>query len=217
MARTEPLKSKSPFTRITSWLLSPILLEFLCLSCNRFLANQAHPITPLNRLNHRAQKARDKGAQLMNSRLQRKQSPMISKQMAHLMLRGVMPVHLRQILPPNHRNRLRPNNSQSDDAFECSGAPRRPCFDFDHAFNHPLYFHYLCSTIVLWVINTRNNSFGRFRVRFGDRLSPSEVQPKPPRPLKQPNELPTLHNLCSLDLVSWLSLFNVYGLYRQIF
>lgn len=55
---------------------------------------------------------------------------------------------------------------------------------------------------VLWVINTRNNSCGRFRVRFRGRLSPSEVQPKPPRPLKQLTEFPALHNLCSLDLVS---------------
>lgn len=34
-----------------------------------------------------------------------------------------------------------------------------------------------------------------------DRLSPSEVQPKPLRPLERPTRLPTLHNLCSLNLV----------------
>ena len=81
------------------------------------------------------------------------------------------------------------------------GVLRRPCFDFRHAFNHPLYLLYICSTTVLWVIDARNNAYDRFRVHFQDRLSPSEVQPKPPRALEQLTELPALHNLCSLDLV----------------
>ena len=43
-------------------------------------------------------------------------------------------------------------------------------------------------------------------VYFQDRLLPSEVQPKPPRPLKQLTILPTLYNLHSLCPVSHLSL-----------
>jgi hypothetical protein len=53
------------------------------------------------------------------------------------------------------------------------------------------------------------------RVHFQDRLSPSEVQPKPPRPVEQLSKLPALHNLHSLYLFFWLSV--THGLHRQIF
>ena len=95
MVRTVPrLQSRFPFTRITSWRPSPTLLGSLCLSCNRFPVSQAHPITPSNRLDHRAREGRGKGAPLMNCPLRRKQSPMINKQTVHLMLRQAIPARL---------------------------------------------------------------------------------------------------------------------------
>ena len=52
MVKTELLlRFRSPFTPIISWLLSPIPQGSLCLSCNRFPVNRAHPIIPSNRRN----------------------------------------------------------------------------------------------------------------------------------------------------------------------
>ena len=112
MDKMELPRSKFPFTRITSWLPSLTPLGSLCLSCNPFPVNQAHLITPSNRLNHPARGGRDKGTPLMNSRLRRKQSPTISRQMGHLTLRGMMSARPQQSPPLSHRNHLRPNNSR---------------------------------------------------------------------------------------------------------
>jgi hypothetical protein len=131
------LQSKSRFTRITSWLPSPILPGSLCHSCSRFPASQGHPITPSNSLNHRVRKGRDRGAQLMSSLLRRKQKPTTSRPAARPMLREMIPVRLQQSLPPNHQSHLQLNDSGDYKWSRCSGALRRPCFGFQHASNHP--------------------------------------------------------------------------------
>lgn len=119
MGRMEPLQFKCHFTRITSWLPSLIPLGSLCPSCNRFPAKPAHPITPLS-LNRPMQKGRDQGALPMNSRLQRNQSPTISRQTARLTLREMMRAHLLQSQPLSHRNHLRLNDSRIQ---MCLGVP----------------------------------------------------------------------------------------------
>jgi hypothetical protein len=127
-------QSKSPFTHIISWAPSPILQGSPCHSCNRFPANQGHLITPSNSLNHQVRKGRDKGAQLMNSRLQRNQKTMTSRQPSRPAPREMMPVRLRQSLPLSPRSHPRLNDNED---YDCSGALRRPCFGFQHASNHP--------------------------------------------------------------------------------
>ena len=138
----------------------------------------------------------------MNSPLQRGQRLMISKSTTHLMLGRRTPPHLQQSPLLSHRNLLRLNDNQTCDASRCSGVFRRPHFVFHHAFNHPLCLLYLCSVKLrlLWVICARSNAYDCFCTNYQHRLSPSEVQPKPPRPLERPAKLPALHNLVFLAL-----------------
>ena len=141
-ARMVLLRFKSLSIRITSFLLSPTPREFLCHSCNRSPVNQDQPITLLNHPNRRTQKGRDRGARPKNFLLRRNRKPTINRQTAHLTLREMMLPHLRLNLPPSNRILLQLNGSQTNNPFKPSGALRRQCFGFHHAFNPPCT-HYI--------------------------------------------------------------------------
>jgi hypothetical protein len=130
------LKFKFLFTRITSWLPSPIPRGFLCRSSNRFPVNQGHQITPSNPHNHRARKGRDSGAQPMNSQPLRNPKQTTNRQTILPTPKRTMLAPLRQSRSLSHRNHPRPNGSQTCNGFSCQNALRRPCFGFQRAFIH---------------------------------------------------------------------------------
>lgn len=145
------LQSKSPFTRTTSWLPSPILLGYLCHLCNRCPANRGHPTTPSTSLNHQVRKGRDRGAQLMNSQLRRNQNRMTSRQAARLTLRETTPAPLLRSLLLSHQSLLRPKDSEDYVDPDVQLVPIHRVLAIS-MLPTTLYSLYLCSTTVLWVI-----------------------------------------------------------------
>lgn len=109
-ARTELLRSRSPFTRITSLPPSPTLQGSPCHLCSRFPVSRGPPTTLSSHLSCR--RGRDRGAQLMSSQPRRSQRPMNSGRAERLMLKATMLVRLRQNLLPSHRIHPQPNNSR---------------------------------------------------------------------------------------------------------